>query len=348
MQRHRIVDPRLHALGPQSLPHSVTVVHLHHVEVVHGLHVVPHGDGRDARHIAQTFIIPRSRPAPGVVRRGQMGELGEQEARLQIVQPVAVADCLVHRLGLLPVVAQQPHRAVGGGVARDHGAAVAQGAEVLARVEAEGGRDAERAAGPPLVQRAVRLAGVFDDGQAAARGELEDRIHVGRLAVEMHRHDRPGARGDRGLDGGRVDVGRVRQAVDEDRRGAGVADRLGGSDEGVDRDDDLVAGADAGGLQGQAHGVGARADAGAEAGATELGEGRLEGSALRTHGVGGARDHRLEDFGELVVQLARLAAEVDKRNAFSQEMPLPLSRIGECGQPHSQSAVARPLPAGKP
>ena len=43
---------------------------------------------------------------------------------------------------------------------------------------------------PPSIGRAVRLRGVLDHRDAVPRGDRQDRVHVGRLPVEMHRHDR--------------------------------------------------------------------------------------------------------------------------------------------------------------
>ena len=57
-----------------------------------------------------------------------------------------------------------------------------------------------RADAPALVLGAVRLAGVLDHDQAVASRDRQDRIHVGRLAVEVHRHDRLGPRRDRRFD----------------------------------------------------------------------------------------------------------------------------------------------------
>jgi hypothetical protein len=36
----------------------------------------------------------------------------------------------------------------------------------------------------------VRLCRILDHDQVAALRDFHDRIHVGRLAVQMHRHDR--------------------------------------------------------------------------------------------------------------------------------------------------------------
>ena len=51
-----------------------------------------------------------------------------------------------------------------------------------------------------VVFGAVRLGGVLDHDQAVLPGDLHDRVHVGRLAVEVDRHDGLGPRRDRRLD----------------------------------------------------------------------------------------------------------------------------------------------------
>ncbi len=89
--------------------------------------------------------------------------------------------------------------AYAGSAVVDH-AALAVGTEVLAGIEAEAAHVAEAADATALVLGAVRLAGILDHDQAVAARDLEDRIHVGRLAVQVHRDDGLGARGDRRLD----------------------------------------------------------------------------------------------------------------------------------------------------
>ncbi len=54
------------------------------------------------------------------------------------------------------------------------------------------------------------LGGILDHPQTVALGELEDRIHVDRMTVEMHDHDAPGARRDRLRDPLRIHVPRAR------------------------------------------------------------------------------------------------------------------------------------------
>ena len=65
--------------------------------------------------------------------------------------------------------------------------------------------------------------------------------HRSRVAVEVHRHDRPGAVGDGRLGGSRVDAEGVRVDVDEDRSRADDGDRVRRRRERERRDDHLVA-----------------------------------------------------------------------------------------------------------
>ena len=92
-----------------------------------------------------------------------------------------------------------------------------------------------------MVPRPVGLGGVLDDRDAAAAADLQERLHVGRLAVQVDRQDRPGPPRDLALDLAQVHRVGDRIDVDEDRRGPDVADRPGGGDEGHRDRDDLVA-----------------------------------------------------------------------------------------------------------
>src|SRR5258707_506404 len=86
--------------------------------------------------------------------------------------------------------------------------------------------DTWRAPGPTAgVAGADRLRGVLDDREAVRAGDLVDRVHVGRLAVEVDRDHGPRAGRDRVLEPGRVEVERLGLDVDEDRPGPGPPDR---------------------------------------------------------------------------------------------------------------------------
>ena len=85
-------------------------------------------------------------------------------------------------------------------IASHHGAAVAERAEVLRRIKAEGPRDTDRADGAAGCRREMRLAAVFDERQVVSRRDPLDRGHVCRLAVEMDGHDRARTRADGAFD----------------------------------------------------------------------------------------------------------------------------------------------------
>ena len=170
MQRHRIVDAGLHAVGPQPLPHGVSARRpgprrggtrartssrvCERRDAVHGT--------REARRTARAATRRAS------FHSARCGSLASEEAGLQVVQPVAVArrpraptwpaprGCAAAApCGLPPptlVTTAPPSPSA---------------PEVLARVEAEGGGDAQRAARPALEGGAVRLTGVLDHREPA-------------------------------------------------------------------------------------------------------------------------------------------------------------------------------------
>jgi hypothetical protein len=74
-----------------------------------------------------------------------------------------------------------------------------------------------------------------------ASRNFQNAWHIDRLAVQVHRHDRLGARGDGGVDRAGVDAVGRRVHVDEHRGGADRHDRQHGGDKGIGRCDDLVA-----------------------------------------------------------------------------------------------------------
>ena len=121
----------------------------------------------------------------------------------------------------------------------------------------------------------------------------------------MHRHDRLGARGDRALGGRRVEVVRARVDVGEHRRRAALPDRVGRGDERERGHDDLVAGADARGVQREVQRGRAARHGHRVGGADALGEGLLELAHARAlRDPAGGDDRR--DGGALVPGQVRL------------------------------------------
>ena len=190
-----------------------------------------------------------------------MAQFDAEEGGLERVEPAVVARDLVDVFDFGAVVAQ-PAQARGElGVVGGDRAAVAEGAEVLAGIEAPGDGVAMGAEALALIAGAMGLGGVLDDPQAMAAGDGEDGVQVGGLAVEVHRDQGAGAGGDGGRDACRVNVKGARVRLHRDRGGAGLGHRQPGGNEGVGGDDDLVAGADVAGAQGEMQGVQTAGDA---------------------------------------------------------------------------------------
>src|SRR5438067_1139618 len=124
-------------------------------------------------------------------------------------------------------------------------AGVTVGTQVLAWIEAESGRIAERSGATPVEPCAVRLAGILQHQQPMLTRDPPDGLHVGGLAVQVHRHDDPSAWRYGTFDGARIQVVGVGQTVDPDRRGPRERNSAGAGDKRVRRRDHLVAWADA-------------------------------------------------------------------------------------------------------
>ena len=158
------------------------------------------------------------------------------------------------------------------------------------------------------------LRRVLEHGQAVARGDGQDGLHVGRVAVEVDRQDHLRARRDRGLERPRVHGEGGLVHVDEDRPRPVQQDRLAGGDEGVGDGDHLVAGPDAVGAQRDRQRVGAVRDADGVARPAESRELLLEEPALVAADEVGA-GHDAGDAGvDLRLDPQVLGAQVDHRH----------------------------------
>ena len=157
----------------------------------------------------------------------------------------------------------------------------------------------------------MSLAGVFDHGQAVALRNRDDRIEVGRPAVQVNRHDRAGALGDSVGEQLRIDISGVGADIDEDRPGSRIRDRFRRCDEGVRRRDNLVAGADPGGQQPQVESARSRIERHAVGGTAVRSELALELLDLVTKDEFGALADAVEG-GEDFVPETRYWAERSK------------------------------------
>ena len=123
------------------------------------------------------------------------------------------------------------------------------------------------------------LAAVFDDGQLVTFGDAADGGHVCSVAVEMHRHDRPGLRRHGCGARSRIDRQRVGLDVNDSRDGSAGDDRESRECRRHRGNDYFVARSDVERAQRERDTVGAVADANGEwrtAGRRELGLERFD------------------------------------------------------------------------
>src|SRR5262249_31709986 len=119
----------------------------------------------------------------------KMLELDRENGRLQGIESEIPADIGVMVFRFRAV---NPHHSQASGeaiVIGDDHASIAEAAEVLCREEAETGQGRELAYSLSVVIRADRLRSILDDRNAALRANLADRVHLGRLAEKIDRHD---------------------------------------------------------------------------------------------------------------------------------------------------------------
>ena len=167
---------------------------------------------------------------------------------------------------------------------------------------------------PTPVLRAMRLRGVLEDGQAMGPGDRQQRIQVGRLAIEVHRDHRLGAAGDRALHKRRIEVEARCVGLDRHRHRAAGAHGQPGGDEGVGGDDDFVARPDVHGKQRQLQRRQAVGDADGVPHAAEPREFFLEGLDFRPEDVAAAGVHPFDRGVEFRLDLQVRGLEVQERD----------------------------------
>ena len=218
------------------------------------------------------------------------------------------------------------------------GAGFAAGAQILAGIEAERCGVSHRPGLAPAgfllreILRAVRLAGILDEDEVVPSRQLEERVHVGDLPIQMHRNDgrhraasalahhptRPPVGGALGLqvDSQLLGIHRVgaRIDIDEIRPRADLRDRFRRRDEGERHRHDGVSGLDARRDQGEAQRVRAAGDSNAHLRLAELRKVALE---FLHHGAAdepGSVEGGLEDGPQLFAELAVHRDKLEKRN----------------------------------
>ena len=123
------------------------------------------------------------------------------------------------------MIAEQPYaisqlRVVGG-----HHSTVAKGPQILRWIKTESTKMPNRSGASSVILRADSLRRILDNIEFMTIGDLHDRIHLGNLSVQVHRHDGPRSIGYRHLNLIRINIEGERVDVYEDGFCAESGDR---------------------------------------------------------------------------------------------------------------------------
>src|SRR5436190_6255326 len=120
----------------------------------------------------------------------QLLQLHLEHSSLDSIHAAVPANHAVVILLRLAVIPKDPNLFIDPRVVCYDRASLTESSEVLARVETEATGVAKSTSFSTFVFRAVGLGSVLDHEQTPSAGELENRIHVGRLTKQMDRNDR--------------------------------------------------------------------------------------------------------------------------------------------------------------
>ena len=185
VRRDRVMDGRVYAAVEQALLEGGAIRYTDHEEMP-DMGVLAGADGREVhgRVLDLATVAGGNLAATGVVGV-DVFQLHAKQRGLQFVEAVVGALDEVLIFLVRAVVAQGADHVGQLLVLAVERAGVAEGTEVLARVEAEGRGIAPGAGLDAADMSTVGLSGVFEQKEAALAAELRDRGHVGELAVEM-------------------------------------------------------------------------------------------------------------------------------------------------------------------
>jgi hypothetical protein len=184
-----IVHACLNALCGEPVPPAVSTrranrKHVVHVADVRAFGRQPHRRSGERASVLGRAVAARLRPPL------EMRQFHPEDGALYSVHPVVEAFDGVLVAALLAPAAQRSDAPGHLRVARHDSPTLAVCAEILSGIEAETGHRAHRAAAAPAILGTVCLRSVLDHREAPPLRDLENRIHVGRLAVQVHGDDR--------------------------------------------------------------------------------------------------------------------------------------------------------------
>ena len=228
----------------------------------HGLDVVS-DPGEPDRGIGDGTSVMIGDPLTSPLKLRQVPELHAEQRGLEFVQAGIDPLDFVNVLLDAAVVSQEAD-ALGNLIGiRDHGFGVSEGPQILGREKAEAADGPPGPRHPSRHRGSVTLSAVLDDEELIFFSHGMDGGHVTGLAVQVDRHDGPGAFRDSWLDSQGIEIVKF-VGLHENRGGAALRDAQDGGDIGIRRDDDLIPRADVEGAhredervqsRGQAHAV---------------------------------------------------------------------------------------------
>src|SRR5208282_1104007 len=170
-----------------------------------------------------------------------MAQLHAQDRGLHVVEQCSLPVIVVlPGLAILAVVPQPGRHPRDVQIVGRQGAAVAEPAQHLERIEAEASGYPETARRFPVEGREQRLSGVLDNSELVLCGYRHDPVHRADSAVQMYWQERFGPGCNRPLDQVRIHVV-VRADIDEYGNRAAMDDRRDAGDESVSDADYLIA-----------------------------------------------------------------------------------------------------------
>ncbi len=180
-----------------ALTRSARRLRPHDIEMPDRFGPLRHVRQGKARYVGQLVVVAGGHDAPPLVPFIELGQLDPQEGRLQFVEARVQALLQIHVLHAAAVVAQRAKRSASFGSSVVTAPPSPKAPIFLLGKKLCAPASPSEPAPPPAHPGALRLGHVLDHLQAVLGGQRHDCVHVGRLAVEMDRHDRLRARRER-------------------------------------------------------------------------------------------------------------------------------------------------------
>src|SRR5947209_1969410 len=155
--------------------------------------------------------------APSRVPAVEMLQFDPQDGTLHLIQPAVEALALVYVLNFGAIVAQDPHLLCNVVAVGRHSSAVTEATQVLCRVKAPCRNIPQATHLLLLVSGSVCLCRILEYAQLMLSSRCADRIHIGRLPVQVHGKYQPGPLCERRFDTGGIDVVRISVRLDRYR-----------------------------------------------------------------------------------------------------------------------------------